>query len=679
VNAVVVSGGKILGTGSSVYAIASGSGGSGGGSNLIFNYSSGFTGVASNFNPVGTTAGFSGANMVLVSGGSGEHEAGAMWYKTAQVNITSFTTTFTFTMPAIIATFTAGSAFISMPNNFSSGDTVLFAGNFGTVTGVNIDTDYTVSATGLSGTAFQITSGGTTVTPGGTGSASVTSLSILGMTFCVQNSNITTNPSDEFGLHYGINAGTDANLSGYGAYSTNDTPGIGNSVAIKFDVGSNSQSQFPYPVTGSPNLTGLYLNGGPFGGLVPQEDLNPYGIVLGAGHLMSGSVTYDGIILTMVLSDTVTGTQCRRTWPVNIPAIMGGNLGWIGFTAGEIFPNAVEVNSWTFYDGSAGTFTRLATPIFSITPGQYASTQSVSLNGPVGASIYYSTNGLAPTSASTLYSGTPISVSSSQCIQAVAIQTGFTDSNVAIGNYQIATSGTPLINFPSGFSTNTLVILNGAGTLSGSSLLMTEAPSNRQRDISAAWYCVPVAITTFTTNFTMVFGGGGGSGTGMTFTLQNQLPASLNTGGNTSTATYWYVSGGPNQMANDQNGMGYSGAVGTDGSANAGIYSSLAVKFDPVANATGVFTNGAAATTPQTSISGVTLTSGHPIAIELIYNGTTLSVSITDTITTTNFTTSFTINIPSTVNANTAFVGFTAAQYFSAVNQSVSSWTYATP
>jgi len=97
--------------------------------------------------------------------------------------------------------------------------------------------------------------------------------STIGMTFCIQNSNITTNPTAPWGgVQWGTYAVADANLAAYGSYSNQATtmPGIGKSVAIKFDISSNNGSAVIYPPGGSPSATGLYINGGPYAALVPR-------------------------------------------------------------------------------------------------------------------------------------------------------------------------------------------------------------------------------------------------------------------------------------------------------------------------------------------------------------------------------------------------------------------------
>jgi hypothetical protein len=488
--------------------------------------------------------------------------------------------------------------------------------------------------------------------------------SITGITFCIQNSNSTTNS-----LAPGVKASADTNLAGYGAYwstGASSQQAIGNSVAIKFDL--NNDSQINYPSGGSPSSTGLYINGGPSGALVPQINLNPSGINLYSGHVMAGHIVYDGTILTMILKDTVTNAQYRMSWPINIPAVTGSNTAWVGFTSGTIPPVANNILTWSFSEGYAA---RLAAPTFNIPAGSYASAQSVSITGPPGSAIYYTTNGLQPTTSSTLYTG-PISVSSSEVIQAVAVEAGSTDSYVAVANYQVAPAGTPLINLPNGFANAShLVSVNGSAKFNGSALQLTDTGV---LEAGSAWYAVPVNVQSFTTNFTLQLSSANANG--MTFTIQNQPPAS-------SDSSIQYVSGGPNAIGNNQNGLGYSGSTNGVGGQNAGLLSSVAVIFDLYdgsGDLTGLYTNGAMPTgsSVDMSSSGLSLHSGNPLNVTLAYNGTTLAMTITDTKTKASFSKSWAINIPSTVGGSTAYVGFTGATGGQTAVQDIASWTYAT-
>ena len=568
----------------------------------IFSYPNGFANATSAFNLASDANRFSGSAISLTDAVPGVHESGAAWYKVQQVNITSFTTDFT----------------------------------------------------------FQVASG-------------LSVPSIVGLTFCIQNSNASTNPPPPTTLGYGVNVVADANMAGYGAYWWPAPSGyqhpIGNSVAIKFDLNNANTFTIAYPASGAPNSLGMYIDGGPSAALMPENDLNPSGINLYSGHVMAAHIVYDGSLLTMTLRDTQTNAQYRTSWPVNIPAVVGGSTAWVGFTAGEITPATNNLLSWSFSQGYAP---RLATPTFSVAPGSYASGQSVAISAPAGATIYYTTNGQQPTTSSTQYTS-PISVSSSEIVQAIAVESGHTDSLVAEANYQIAPAGTPLINFPNGFASASNLITTVGTALINSSGKLQLTDTARMLEVGNAWYSAPVNVQSFTTNFTLLLQSP--IQNGVTFCIQNQPPAA------SDTSIRW-VSGGPTAMANSEFGLGYSG--GTESgqySELAGLLSSVAVKFDLYAgtgNDTGLYTNGADISQNGISMtsSGVSLHSGHPLAVSMTYNGTTLSMTIKDTVSSATFSKSWAINIPQTVGGNTAYVGFTASTSYSGATQNITAWTF---
>ncbi len=90
-----------------------------------------------------------------------------------------------------------------------------------------------------------------------------------------------------------------------------------------------------------------------------------------------------------------------------------------------------------------------ATPTISLGTGTYTGVQTVTIKDAIaGAAIYYSTNGKAPTNASTLYTG-PIKVSVNETLQAIAYATGYLPSTKASSSYVIVVN-TPTFSAKSG-------------------------------------------------------------------------------------------------------------------------------------------------------------------------------------------------------------------------------------
>ena len=79
-----------------------------------------------------------------------------------------------------------------------------------------------------------------------------------------------------------------------------------------------------------------------------------------------------------------------------------------------------------------------AAPVFSLAAGTYNSVQTVSItDATAGAAIYFTANGMVPTTSSTPYTA-PITVSSTETLMAVAIAPGHASSTVKTAAYTIA-------------------------------------------------------------------------------------------------------------------------------------------------------------------------------------------------------------------------------------------------
>jgi hypothetical protein len=103
--------------------------------------------------------------------------------------------------------------------------------------------------------------------------------------------------------------------------------------------------------------------------------------------------------------------------------------------------------------------TPAAAPMFAPAPGSYSGAQSVTLADTTpGALIYYTTNGTTPGTGSVRYSaGTPVQISSTTTLQAIAVASGYANSTVTSGTYTISQQGTKPI------SVNLSSVVNVAG------------------------------------------------------------------------------------------------------------------------------------------------------------------------------------------------------------------------
>jgi hypothetical protein len=93
--------------------------------------------------------------------------------------------------------------------------------------------------------------------------------------------------------------------------------------------------------------------------------------------------------------------------------------------------------------GSYVIQTSVGTPTFSPPAGTYTLAESVAISDVTSnATIYYTTNGTAPTTSSTKYTG-PITIASTETLEAIAVATGHINSAAASAAYTI-TSQTPV-------------------------------------------------------------------------------------------------------------------------------------------------------------------------------------------------------------------------------------------
>jgi DNA-binding beta-propeller fold protein YncE len=137
-----------------------------------------------------------------------------------------------------------------------------------------------------------------------------------------------------------------------------------------------------------------------------------------------------------------TGT-CTLTVDFAPTSSLSGNASALLHESIVITTNSLNASAGQQSINVAGTETLpVATmPIFSIPAGSYTSSQVVSIRDTTaGATIYYSTDGSIPTASSTVYSG-PITVSTTEALNAIAIAPGYANSAIATSTYTMSGSG----------------------------------------------------------------------------------------------------------------------------------------------------------------------------------------------------------------------------------------------
>ncbi len=297
------------------------------------------------------------------------------------------------------------------------------------------------------------------------------------------------------------------------------------------------------------------------------------------------------------------------------------------------------------------------TPMATLTPLSY-NFGDVQLGAPVQAEFQLTNTGTLPVTVSDYtFTGSGFSIvgQSEACLPAIVAgspcmflleftptvagaSSGSFILKTNAGDFTIALTGTgvapppttPFINFGTGFTADALMLTDPV-KVAGGALQLTAGPSSAA---SSAFYPTPVPTASFTTDFTFQLLDP--TAEGITFTIQGDGPNAVGAGGG---------------------GLGYQG-----------LAKSIAVKFDlkdtagEGVDSTGIYVNGAAPTVPATSLasSGIDLHSGHVFDLRLTYDGTTMTINLTDTVTNAVWTTQVAEDIPAIVGVSTAYFGFTA-------------------
>lgn len=208
-----------------------------------------------------------------------------------------------------------------------------------------------------------------------------------------------------------------------------------------------------------------------------------------------GGGTYNAA-QTVTIADATAGAKIYYTTNGTTPTTRSTvYAGPIVVSSTKRLKAIATASGYTSSAVATATYTLVtATPAFSPAAGTYSTAQTVTLSGATpGAKIYYTTNGTTPTTASTLYS-TPIPVTATTTIMAIAAATGFTTSTVSSANYTITPpAATPTIT-PSGGTYSTAQLVTITDTTPGATIYFTvdgTAPTT-----SSSPYSGPITVST---------------------------------------------------------------------------------------------------------------------------------------------------------------------------------------
>jgi hypothetical protein len=188
----------------------------------------------------------------------------------------------------------------------------------------------------------------------------------------------------------------------------------------------------------------------------------------------------------------------------------------IGIDSGTVTVNAIaKAPGLTTSSVSSATYTiqtaAAADPVFSPSPGIYTVAQNVSLScSTTNPTIFYTVDGSTPTHSSSVYNNAPIVASgSSLTIRAFCSASGFSDSPIVVGTYQIQPAGSPTTPVSDEFTGGTLntalwqlrAPAGGSATVSNGELVISVPAGSNHDPLVPANNAVQVVQSISNVNF----------------------------------------------------------------------------------------------------------------------------------------------------------------------------------
>ena len=272
---------------------------------------------------------------------------------------------------------------------------------------------------------------------------------------------------------------------GYGPDTAGGAGGISHSVAVKFDLYNNNGE--------GTDSTGMYTDGAP--PTTPAVKMTNSGVNLHDGDVFNVHMTYDGSTLAMSITDASNSSETFSTsWPVNIPAVVGGNSAYVGFTGGTGGSSAIqEILSWTYVSST------VSPPVATVKPVSLGLGQAV-----IGANSSANTVTLTNSSAS-----------SALAISSIVTSGGFGQTN---------TCGSTLAA-ESSCSITVKVTPSLPGAIAGALSIYDNAPDSPQMVWLTATGVLPVVVTPAALSFGAVTVGA--ASPSLTATVTNNTSSAL--------------------------------------------------------------------------------------------------------------------------------------------------------
>lgn len=184
-----------------------------------------------------------------------------------------------------------------------------------------------------------------------------------------------------------------------------------------------------------------------------------YAASSGSNHLKTEATADDNAKATITIDDNAATIKFQGT---NTRNLLRYN------SSSKIFSCYSSGQQPVYIYHRSGT-PKVKTPTFSVAEGTYTSAQVVEIScATSGATIYYTTDGSTPTTSSTPYSGA-ITVDHDMTIKAIAVATGYDDSDVATATYTINLTPTLTV------STNSLTVGANGGSFNVTAANLTQA------------------------------------------------------------------------------------------------------------------------------------------------------------------------------------------------------------